>query len=65
MVYEDVATLVVDYPALTNPKIIRTKVNGAKGDTNGYRTPTAYVDEKGDIYQMITLPEKAILIYSE
>ena len=59
MVYEDAATLVVDYPALTNPKIIRTKVNGAKGATNGYRTPTAHVDEKGDIYQIITTAGKS------
>jgi hypothetical protein len=57
--YEDVATLVVDYPALTNPKIIRTKVNGAKGASNGYRTPTSHVDEKGDIYQIITTAGKS------
>jgi hypothetical protein len=51
--YEEAMTLVVDYPQLTNPTIIAT--NKAKGATNGYRTPVAHLDEKGDIYQLLTV----------
>lgn len=59
MVYKNVATLVVDYPSLENPKVIKTGINGAKGGTLGYRTPVSHVDEKGDIYQIITVTDKA------
>ncbi|MEE9361273.1 MAG: hypothetical protein V3U92_01595 [Cellulophaga sp.] len=50
--YPNMETLVVDYPSLTNPKIISSEVEGARGSTNGYRTPASHVDEKGDIYQI-------------
>ncbi len=43
------ATLVLDFPSLQNPTIIKT--NLAKGATNGYRTPNAHLTESGDIYQ--------------
>lgn len=54
----NVQTLVVDYPSLKNPKIITTTVGGAKGNTNGYRTPVAHLDEKGDVYQIISVSDK-------
>lgn len=56
--YDKVRTLVMDFPSLANPKVISTNVNGAKGSTNGYRTPTQHVDEKGDIYQIVTVGTK-------
>ncbi|MEI6865026.1 hypothetical protein [Flavicella sp.] len=55
--YTNVETIVADYPSLTNPEIISTTVGGAKGATNGYRTPTGYLDEQGDIYQIITVSD--------
>lgn len=54
-VYTNTETLVLDYPALTNPRIIETTL--AAGATNGYRTPVAYSDEQGDVYQIITVPD--------
>lgn len=54
--YTNAETLVVDFPSLTNPTIISTTVG--KGATNGYRTPASHVDEKGDIYQILTVPNK-------
>lgn len=54
--YPNVETLVVDYPSLTNPTIISTNVGNARGATNGYRTPVSHLDEKGDVYQIITVP---------
>ena len=50
----NVETLVLDYPKLTNPKIISTTAGGAKGATNGYRTPVCHVDENDDVYQIVT-----------
>lgn len=47
-------SIVVDYPSLTNPKVITSTV--AKGSTYGYRTPVAHDDEKGDIYQIAGSP---------
>lgn len=47
-------SIVVDYPSLTNPKLISSTV--ANGSTYGYRTPVAHVDEKGDIYQIAGSP---------
>lgn len=44
-----VQTLVMDYPSLTNQTVIRSE--SAVGHTNGYRTPSMHVDEKGDVYQ--------------
>ena len=55
--YSSVETLVVDYPSLTNPSIISTNVDGARGATNAYRTPASHLDENGDIYQIITVPD--------
>ncbi|WP_223267147.1 hypothetical protein [Polaribacter sp. IC073] len=54
-IYKNTETLVLDYPSLTNPKIISTDI--AKGATNGYRTPVAYKDELGDVYQIISVPD--------
>jgi hypothetical protein len=56
--YTNATTLVVDYPTLRNPKLITTSNGGAKGATNGYRTPNAHVDERGDIYQATTTSAK-------
>lgn len=56
-VYSDAKTLVVDYPSLTNPTYISTNVGNARGNTNGYRTPVAHLDEKGDVYQIITVSD--------
>ncbi|GGZ20622.1 hypothetical protein GCM10007049_11500 [Echinicola pacifica] len=50
----NVETMVLDFPSLTNPRIIGTTAGGAKGATNGYRTPVAHVDENDDIYQIVT-----------
>ncbi|WP_010665122.1 hypothetical protein [Marinilabilia salmonicolor] len=57
--YNSVETLVVDYPSLTNPRLISTTAGGAKGATNGYRTSVAYKDEQGDVYQIITVPDNS------
>jgi hypothetical protein len=54
MVYDDIETLVVDYPSLSNPTTLRTDVDGVAGSTNGYRTPVAHKDENGDTYQLVT-----------
>lgn len=61
--YFSVETLVVDYPSLTNPRLISTKADGARGATNGYRTPVSHLDEKGDIYQIISVPENTYDTY--
>lgn len=58
---QNVETLVLDYPSLTNPKIISTDI--ARGDTNGYRTPVAHVDERGDVYQAISVPDNTYDTY--
>lgn len=44
-------TFVVDYPSLANPTVIETTL--ATGSTNGYRTPTQQVNEKGEVLQMV------------
>lgn len=44
-------TLVVDYPSLENPTVVETAL--VKGSTNGYRTPTQYVTENGEIIQLV------------
>ncbi|KVV15937.1 hypothetical protein [Flavobacterium sp. TAB 87] len=54
MEYQDVETLVVDYPSLKMPRTIRTDVDNVAGSTNGYRTPVAHKDEDGAILQLIT-----------
>lgn len=50
--YTSAQTLVVDYPSLSNPKIITT-TKGA-GATNGYRTPCSHVAEDGNVYQLVS-----------
>ncbi|RZK39091.1 MAG: hypothetical protein EOO90_19930, partial [Pedobacter sp.] len=45
------ATLVVDYPSLTNPKLIFADPNISKTNNNSYRTMTQYVGTDGNIYQ--------------
>ena len=52
MVYNNVETLVVDYPSLQNPTTIST--TDAAGSSNGYRTPVAHKDENEDTYQLVT-----------
>ena len=42
-------TLVVDYPALTNPQVITSTVGF--GDTTGYRSFNSYLGQDGNIYQ--------------
>ncbi|RLZ09291.1 hypothetical protein [Faecalibacter macacae] len=42
-------SLVVDYPALTNPTIITSTVDN--GDTSGYRSFNSFVSTDGNIYQ--------------
>jgi hypothetical protein len=42
-------TLVFDYPSISNGKL--TTTNLASGHTVGYRSPSMYKDEKGDVYQ--------------
>lgn len=53
-------TLVADYPSLTNLKTISSEVS--VGENYGYRTPVNYVDEKGDIYQMVGNGQKACIL---
>lgn len=48
----DANVLVMDYPSLTNPQVIRT--NLAAGNTNGYRTPMAHASEDGSVYQLVS-----------
>lgn len=43
-------TFVVDYPSLTNPKVIESGL--AKGQNYGYRMPSMHTNEQGDIYQI-------------
>ena len=42
-------TLVLDYPSLTNPKLITS--TQATGNTNGYRSTMLYLGTDGNIYQ--------------
>lgn len=42
-------TLVLDYPSLTNPKIITS--SQTRGNTNGYRSTMQYVGTDGNVYQ--------------
>lgn len=44
-------TLVADYPSLSNLKTISSTIS--TGENYGYRTPVNYLDERGDIYQMV------------
>ncbi len=49
----DANILVMDYPSFANPMIIRS--DKAAGNTNGYRTPMAHVNESGDVYQLVSV----------
>jgi hypothetical protein len=42
-------TLVLDYPSLTNPKVLTS--NKTRGNTNGYRSTMQYVGTDGHVYQ--------------
>lgn len=42
-------TLVFDFPSFANGKLTTSSL--ASGHTNGYRAPSMYKDEKGDVYQ--------------
>lgn len=42
-------TLVFDYPAFTNGKVVTT--DAASGHTSGYRSHSMHKDENGDVYQ--------------
>ncbi len=59
MVYDNVETLVVDYPSLENETTIISTL--AQGSTNGYRTPVAHKDENGDTYQLVTNGDASIM----
>ena len=56
-------SIVVDYPSLTNAKVISSTV--ANGSSYGYRTPVAHVDENGDIYQIAGSPSFILKIKDE
>lgn len=45
------ATLVVDYPSLTNPKLIYADPTISKVNNHSYRTMTQYVGTDGHVYQ--------------
>lgn len=53
-------TLVLDYPSLTNATVITTDI--ASGATNGYRTPTQYVNESGEILQQVNAGGKTSIL---
>ena len=57
------SSLVVDFPSLENPKIITSTVG--RGSTQGYRTPVAHTDERGDVYQICAAPTKIMKISNE
>lgn len=59
MVYDNIETLVVDYPSLENETTITSTL--ANGSTNGYRTPVAHKDENGDTYQLVTNGDATIM----
>ena len=42
-------TIVVDYPSLTNPKVITSTVS--HGDTSGYRSLNSFLSDDGFVYQ--------------
>ncbi len=56
----DANILVMDYPSFANPVVIRS--NKAEGNTNGYRTPMAHVNESGEVYQLVSVNGKATKI---
>jgi len=55
------ATLVVDYPSLTNPKLIFVDPNVSKVNNHSYRTMTQYVGADGNVYQATATSGSQIL----
>ncbi|MES2448886.1 MAG: hypothetical protein V4546_17005 [Bacteroidota bacterium] len=55
------ATLVVDYPSLTNPKLIYADPTISKINNNSYRTMTQYVGTDGNVYQATATSGSQIL----
>lgn len=55
------ATLVVDYPSLTNPKLIYADPNISKINNHSYRTMTQYVGTDGNVYQATATSGSQIL----
>lgn len=55
------ATLVVDYPSLTNPKLIYVDPNISKTNNHSYRTMTQYVGTDGNVYQATATSGSQIL----
>jgi len=55
------ATLVVDYPSLTNPKLIYADPNLSKTNNHSYRTMTQYVGTDGNVYQATATSGSQIL----
>lgn len=56
---EVAATLVVDYPSLKNATVMTTA--HVQGSTNGYRTPMAFKNEAGEIYQLVSSGTKVFI----
>ncbi len=55
------ATLVVDYPSLTNPKLIYVDPAVSKVNNHSYRTMTQYVGTDGHVYQATATSGSQIL----
>ncbi|RYF21612.1 MAG: hypothetical protein EOO42_10245 [Flavobacteriales bacterium] len=55
------ATLVVDYPSLTNPKLIYVDPAVSKINNHSYRTMTQYVGTDGNVYQATATSGSQIL----
>lgn len=55
------ATLVIDYPSLTNPKLIFVDPNISKTNNHSYRTMTQYVGTDGNVYQATATSGSQIL----
>lgn len=44
------STLILDYPSFERPRVINSTLG--QGETYGYRAPSYFVDEQGDIYHI-------------
>lgn len=53
-------TLVMDYPTLKNATVIQT--SHVIGSTNGYRTPTQHINDKGEILQLVSAGGKTHVV---
>ncbi|MFK8264959.1 hypothetical protein [Capnocytophaga cynodegmi] len=51
-------TLVLDFPSFENPKLVHSEL--ANGENYGYRAPSFFTDEAGDVYN-ITMEDSHIL----